>query len=247
MRKTLLSLLLLVSGAAVGQPSLAERPQVVAFFDPEGEIDHYFFAEQAIRALGMKAATQGYGFTATSDWGALLDPKLKNARLVIFLNGQPHTDAQRAAFQRYMDGGGGWLGFHISGFTRAQWPWYARDFIGGGFGASNWPALPSMVHVDAPAHPVMQGIPSNFMAPINEWYSWSLNPRANPDIQVLLTLDGSNYPLGIKNMLPPGDVPVVWTNRSYRMLYVNYGHGDRIFASAELTRMIDNSILWLLK
>jgi uncharacterized protein len=58
---------------------------------------------------------------------------------------------------------------------------------------------------------------------------------------VLLTLDKSNFPMGVKNMLNGGDIPVAWTNTRYRMLYLNYGHGDPI-----LTTMIDNSLAWLL-
>jgi uncharacterized protein len=38
----------------------------------------------------------------------------------------------------------------------------------------------------------------------------------------------------------------VWTNTRYKMLYLNYGHGDRNFASPELAVMIDNSLRWLL-
>jgi uncharacterized protein len=47
-------------------------------------------------------------------------------------------------------------------------------------------------------------------------------------------------------MLIGGDIPVAWTNTKYRMLYLNYGHGDRIYTSPILTTMIDNSLGWLL-
>jgi type 1 glutamine amidotransferase len=68
----------------------------------------------------------------------------------------------------------------------------------------------------------------------------------NPDIKVLLTLDKSNFPMGVKNVLNGGDIPVAWSNTRYKMLYLNYGHGDRIFTSPILTTMIDNSVDWLL-
>ena len=89
-------------------------------------------------------------------------------------------------------------------------------------------------------------MPATFVAPINEWYSWTPSPRANPDVTVLLTLDGSNFPLGIKNTLNGGDIPVAWVNTRYRMAYLNYGHGDRIFSTPTLPTMIDNSLRWLL-
>ena len=99
--------------------------------------------------------------------------------------------------------------------------------------------------MDDPAHPVTKDVPATFVTPINEWYSWNPSPRTNPNVKVLLTLDPSNFPLGVKNMINGGDVPVAWTHTKYRMLYLNYGHGDRIFTSPILTAMIDNGLDWL--
>jgi len=62
---------------------------------------------------------------------------------------------------------------------------------------------------------------------------------------VLLTLDASNYPLGLKDTIAAGDLPVVWTNTRYRMLYLNMGHGDKIFDSREQNRMFEDAVLWL--
>lgn len=245
MRKIVLLLALLLI-APLPARAQAPLPRVLAFFSTGGEIDHYLFAQDAMRQFGSRAAAQGYRFAATSDWDAMTDANLKDVRLVIFLNGNPQTDAQRAAFQRYMDHGGAWLGFHISGFPPGNWPWY-RDFLGvKAFGASNWPSLPARVNIDDPAHPVTTGLPPSFIAPINEWYSWSPSPRTNPDVHVLMTLDRSNFPLGIKNVLHDQDIPVAWTNTRYRMVYLNYGHGDRIYERPELTAMTDNAVRWLL-
>ena len=189
-----LGLLMTIAMTASAQPP---RAKVVAFFTTGGETDHYLFAQDAMRRLGANAAAQGYSFTATSDWDILSDAGLKDVRLVIWLNDQPHTDAQRDAFRRYMEGGGAWLGFHISGFSSNAWPWYRNDFLGGGgFVASNWPALPGRVNVDDPGHPAVKNMPASFVAPINEWYSWNPSPRANPDIKVLLTLDQLQLPDG---------------------------------------------------
>ena len=61
-------------------------------------------------------------------------------------------------------------------------------------------------------------------------------------------MDPSNYPLGIKSMLTDkdGDVPVVWTNNKYRMIYMNMGHGDKVFSSHLQNQLIENEIIWLL-
>ena len=43
-----------------------------------------------------------------------------------------------------------------------------------------------------------------------------------------------------------GDIPVVWTNTNYKMLYMNMGHGDKIFTSPMQNTLMENSVLWLL-
>lgn len=248
MRKFLLAfLLLLAAPSAFAQPSVqTPAPKILAFFTSGGEIDHVMFAQEAARVFTLGAQAGGYRFAATSDWDAMNDATLKDVAVVVFLNDQPRTPAQREAFQRYMEKGGRWMGFHISGFPANNWQWY-KDFLGVvNFGASNWPSLPARVNIDDAAHPVTQGLPSSFVAPINEWYSWSPSPRTNPSIHVLMTLDKSNFPLGIKNMLLEQDIPVAWTNTKYRMVYFNYGHGDQIYTRPELPRMTDNGLRWLL-
>jgi type 1 glutamine amidotransferase len=92
----------------------------------------------------------------------------------------------------------------------------------------------------------MQGVTQSFVAPINEWYSWNPSSRNNPAVKVLMTLDRSNFPLGVKNFLNGGDVPVAWSNTSFKMVYLNYGHGDRTYSGPHLTRITDNSLNWLL-
>jgi len=82
------------------------------------------------------------------------------------------------------------------------------------------------------------------LSPANEWYTWKPSPRLNKDVKVLLTLSPANYPLGFKDVITAGDLPVVWTNTRYRMVYINMGHGDRIFSSDVQNRLFENAILW---
>jgi type 1 glutamine amidotransferase len=64
-------------------------------------------------------------------------------------------------------------------------------------------------------------------------------------VKVLVTLSPSNYPIGMKDVLQGGDVPVVWTNTRYRMLYVNMGHGNKIFTSDIQNRLMEDAMLWV--
>ena len=40
-----------------------------------------------------------------------------------------------------------------------------------------------------------------------------------------------------------GDIPVVWTNTQYKMLYMNMGHGDKIFTSPVQNTLIENATM----
>jgi len=46
-----------------------------------------------------------------------------------------------------------------------------------------------------------------------------------------MTLAPSNYPLGFKDTLAGGDIPVTWTNTKYKMIYTNMGHGNQILTT----------------
>jgi uncharacterized protein len=60
-----------------------------------------------------------------------------------------------------------------------------------------------------------------------------------------VTLDPSNYPLGKKDVITEGDLPVVWTNTKYRMLYINMGHGPKVYGDPVQNKLFENAILWL--
>ena len=146
-----------------------------------------------------------------------------------------------------MENGGGWLGFHIAAYSDegTHWPWLLKFLGGSVFYGNSWPPLPAKLTVDDATHPATRHLPAHFISPANEWYSWSPDPRDNKDVKVLVTLDPSNYPLGLKDTLTSGDIPVVWTNTRYRMLYINMGHGDHIFEEKLQNTFFEDSLMWL--
>ncbi len=252
-----ISLALLLGVASVSvQTTQAQGPQptppqarVLVFFSLNAESDHVLFATDALRFLAEAGDRHNWRVEATSNWADLNAENLAQYQLVVWLNGTA-PDAQQEAFQRYMESGGAWLGFHVAAYNdrNTRWAWF-KQFIGGGaFGVNNWPPLPAKLIVDDTESPVTRGIPKTFIAPANEWYSWRPSPRLDKDIHVLVTLDSAQYPIGIKSMISDRDpdVPVVWTNTRYKMLYMNMGHGDKIFTSSIQNTLIENGLVWLL-
>lgn len=231
---------------AQASSSRSPKFRVLAFYSTTVEPDHVDFAHDAIRFYAAQAAKENFALDTTSNWDNC-DDGLKNYRVVIWLNDFPHAGNQRAAFRHYMENGGAWLGFHVSGYNDkdTKWPWFVHFFGDAVFYNNSWPPLPARLTVDDLKHPVTGRLPKHYTAPLNEWYGWQPNPRNDKDVKVLITLDPSNYPLGKKDILRGGDIPVAWTNTRYHMLYLNMGHGDQIFASPIQNRLFEDAIHWL--
>lgn len=220
---------------------------VLAFYSTNVEKDHVLFAQQAIKFFTASAKVRHFDFSATTNWDDLNESRLRNVQVVLWLDDFPQTASQRTSFEQYMSHGGGWLGFHIAAFNDegTHWPWFV-DFLGGAvFYGNSWPPLPALLSIDDPASPVTRHLPPHFTSPSNEWYIWRPTPRLNRSIKVLISLDKSNYPLGLKDTILGGDVPVVWTNTRYRMIYMNMGHGDKIFDSPVQNLLFENALLCL--
>ena len=248
-RRLLLSLIcfLLLSARPTNSQPAAIR--ILAFYTDRGEPDHIAFARQALSFFAHLAGKEHAEFVSTTNWDDLEPEKLKKVRLVVWLNDFPKTQRQRDAFENYMENGGRWLGFHVSAYNDAdtKWPWFLA-FLGGGiFYANNWPPLPARILVDDPSQPVTRRLGTSFEAPANEWYLWEPSPRLNKDVKVLLTLAPENYPIGLKDTITAGDLPVVWTNTRYRMLYINMGHGDKIFSSTQQNDFFADAISWIVR
>jgi uncharacterized protein len=242
-----LGVLFLPAIAAAQQPPEHTPFHALAFYTTQGEQDHIDFALQALKFYGDLAKKQNFSLSSTTDWNDMSPDKLKDIQLVIWLNDFPHTPEQRKTFEDYATHGGAWLGFHVAAYNddSTHWPWFV-DFLGGSvFFGNNWPPLPAKLIVDDRAHAVTQNLPATFNAPANEWYIWKPSARLNKDVKVLLTLDPKNYPIGLKDTITGGDCPVVWTNTRFHMLYINMGHGDKIFTDATQNTLLQNAILWL--
>lgn len=222
--------------------------RVLAFYSPGAERDHVIFAEQAVKFFAADAKAHGFEFSFTTDWNDLNATRLQGVQLILWLNDSPHTPSQRAVFESYMEHGGGWMGFHAAAYNDEStgWPWFV-NFLGGAvFYGNNWPPLPALLDVDDRSSSVTRRVPPHFMSPANEWYIWKPSPRTNPEVKVLATLARSNYPIGLKDTIEGGDVPVAWSNTRYRMIYMNMGHGDKIFDSAEQNWLFEDALESLL-
>ncbi len=266
----ILLLLLFSSGNIFGQGS-SPQFKVIAFYTGKNDQAHISYVREALSWFPKTAAKNNFLFEATTDWNNMNNEFLSNYQVILFLDTRPENPDQRAAFQKFMENGGGWLGFHFAAFALSpsaypqNWDWYHNTFLGSGqYGSNTWRPTSAVLKVEDKKHPSMKRLGKTFTAAPNEWYRWQNDLKANPDIRVLASIDPSSFPLGTgpktHEIWHEGYYPVVWTNTRYKMLYVNMGHNDidyehRVdntnstlsftFANETQNRMITNTLLWL--
>ena len=269
-RRVVLSALLSCLCTIGARPSAPDF-RVIAFFTAKQDQAHISFVQEAVRWFPATAARNNFAFDTTSDWRNLNADFLAKYQVVVFLDTRPEDPVQRAAFQAYMERGGAWMGFHFAGFALspsaypANWAWYHDTFLGSGSYASNtWRPTSAVLRVENRQHPVTSHLPATFTSAPSEWYRWEKDLRQNPDIDILLAIDSTSFPLGTgpkpHEIWHEGYYPVVWTNRRFRMMYLNVGHNDidyehrfgpdnrtlsHTFGNAAEDQLIVDGLLWL--
>ena len=223
------------------------RFRALFVWDPHAESAHVDFDKQALHFFHKLSYGEGYTYDVRTESPESLDT-LKQYDVVVMLNALPHGERACRAFEQYMEQGGGWIGFHATGYNdrNTHWPWL-NEFLGcGPFSCNTWPPQPALVDVEGSEwHPVTRSLPRQFVVPACEFYQFSPSPRASKNVEVLLSISPKNYPMGIKDIITHGDFPIVWTNKNYRMVYLNIGHGDEAFIDATQNLLFTNVFRWV--
>jgi hypothetical protein len=250
------------------EPVAAPRFRAIAFYTGTSDLAHVSFVREANRWFPEVARAHNFSYESTTDWTNLNAGFLARYQVVLFLDTRPDDPAGRDAFRKYMETGGAWMGFHFAGFALTpskypqNWDWYHDEFLGAGSYVSNtWRPTSAVLRVEAPDHPVTKSLTGTFKSAPSEWYRWERDLRTNSDIQILLSIDPSSFPLGTgpkpHEIWHSGYYPVAWSNKRYRMVYMNMGHNDMdyenktnkelssTFSEAAQNALITNALLWL--
>ena len=225
----------------------SKRFKALMLWNPYAETAHVQFDKQSMEFFHRLNYGDGFVLDTTTTLKTYTYEQLKEYSVIIALNESPSDHESRVLFEKYMENGGGWIGFHASAYNdrNTHWPWYVKFLGCGEFKANNWPPQAALLEIDTHAHPVTKNLPDAYVAPPSEFYQWSSELRDNEDIQVLLTLSPKNYPMGVKDIVYGGDFPVVWTNKNYRMIYINMGHGDESYIDATQQLLFLNAFRWI--
>lgn len=114
----------------------------------------------AVKCIQKLGADNGFKVDVSDDPGVYTEENLKQYTMLVFTstnNDVFDTDAQRLAFRRYIQAGGGFIGIHSVTGTERKWTWF-KQMLGGTFA---WHAKNQkfQVKVIDPSHVTMKGLP----------------------------------------------------------------------------------------
>jgi type 1 glutamine amidotransferase len=176
----------------------------------------------AIKALG---ADHGIAVDSTENASRFTDAELARRKVVVFLNttGDVLDDIQKAAFERYIRAGGGFVGIHSASDTEYQWAWYGR--LVGAYFASHPEIQPATIRIEDAVHSSTRDLPTVWKR-TDEWYNFRGDPRATA--HVLASLDEASYSGGKMG----SDHPIAWCQEidGGRSWYTAMGHTVESYA-----------------
>jgi type 1 glutamine amidotransferase len=227
-----------------GKPRLLLFEKITGFRDlPSVEA-----AEGALRAM---AERNGWALVVTDKGGSVTPATLKKFDAVIWNNvsGDVLTLTQRRALRAYIEGGGGFVGFHGSGGDSVHyWDWYTDILIGARF--AGHPMAPQFqdarIIVEAGNSAITRDLAPGWTMN-DEWYSFKTNPRTT-GAHVIAALDETSYsPKGPDGQdLSMGDHPIAWTRcvGNGRSFYSAIGHRPETYSDPRHVKLLEWAIAW---
>ena len=190
----------------------------------------------AVERLGNE---HGFVVDATEEAAAFTIENLSGYAAVVFLNtSEDVLDAeQQAAFESYIQQGGGFAGIHGAAATEYDWAWYGR-LAGAFFDDHPTPQEAEVVVLDR-THPSTSHLPAR-MTRFDEWYNFRANPRDS--VHVLAVLDEKSFEGGTMGH----DHPIAWAHEfdGGRAWYTGLGHTTESYSDPAFLDHILGGIQW---
>jgi len=216
-----------ILGALINRSAAAEstQPRFAVLVFSKTSAFHHDSIPQGIAAIKALGAENGFAVDSTEDAARFTVAELARYKVVVFLctTGDILDTDQKAAFERYIRSGGGFVGIHSASDTEYQWAWYGR--LVGAYFASHPQIQRATVRIEDRCHASTEGVPAIWER-TDEWYNFRSNPRGA--VHVLATLDEATYSGGKMGV----DHPIAWCQEieGGRSWYTAMGHTSESYA-----------------
>jgi uncharacterized protein len=231
----------------------ATHPRVLVYtrnYTPDGKgyvHDNIAASVAAIRKMGAEA---GFAVDTSDDPAVFSDANLRQYAALVFANSNNQafsSDAQRDAFKRYIESGGGFVGIHSASGSERDWP-YFWSVLGGKFVAHPRQQAFTVKVVD-PNFAAVKGLAAEFTWTDECYFIDHLNPDIHPVLVTDRTKLATLEPMTIDASGFPVDLPLAWYHEfdGGREFYLALGHNKEDYANPLLYGIIKNGILWAMK
>lgn len=183
----------------------------------------------AIQKLGSE---NNFVVDTTKNAGMFEEDSLRQYAAIIFLSttGDVLDYKQEAAFQRYIQSGGGFVGIHAATDTEYDWNWYGK--LVGAFFESHPSGTPEANFIiEDSSFGATDFFTDSIWKRTDELYNFR---KMNPDVNVVMTVDESTYKGGAN-----GDYhPISWYHEydGGRAFYTALGHTDESYVEEDFLK-----------
>ena len=226
------------STTAATEPTEQQPAFAVLLFSKTGGFRHDSIPAgiAAIKDLGDH---HGFRVDATEDATVFTDEGLAKYHVVVFLNttGDVLDPSEKAAFERFIRRGRGFVGIHSATDTEYGWPWYGR-LVGAYF--RKHPAIqPATLKVADETHASTKHLPAEWTR-TDEWYDFRDDP--SPRVNILIRIDETTYSGGTMG----ASHPMAWWHEyeGGRAWYTALGHTTESYKEPEFLGHLLGGILW---
>jgi len=201
----------------------------------------------SVKAIQKLGEDNHFAVEVSDDPKSFTDDNLKRFKALVFDNTNNEifdNEDQKAALQRYIRAGGGFVGIHSACGSMRNWPWF-WSMLGGKF--KRHPALqPFTVRVKDAKDAAVAHLPESFQW-TDEFYFLEQMPD---DLHVLLAGDLATLKDKDKEKFADpkfgNQLPLTWRHEfdGGREWYTALGHKSEYYSDPKLNQLILGGILW---
>ncbi|MEH6406397.1 MAG: ThuA domain-containing protein [Leeuwenhoekiella sp.] len=200
-----------------------KKPKVLVFSKTMGF--KHASIPKGIAAIQKLGTENNFEVDTTKNAEKFSDESLKNYAAVIFLSttGDVLDAHQEAAFERYIQSGGGFVGIHAATDTEYDWKWYGR--LVGAYFTSHPKTQEADFIIKDKDFPATSFFKDSIWHRTDELYNFK---DISPDINVLISIDEKSYEGGING----SNHPMSWYHDydGGRSFYTELGHTDESYS-----------------
>jgi type 1 glutamine amidotransferase len=190
---------------------------------------HHASIADGVEMLIRLGASNGFVVDTTTNPAKFTDKILKNYKTIIFLSPTGNglfDDSQKAAFQKFIHNGGGFVGIHAATDCLYDWEWYGK-LVGAYF--SKHPKIQQATLDVIDKKQIFTNTLPEAWPHTDEWYNFK---NVSQDIKIVITVDEKTYQGGEMN----GNHPISWYHKFEhgRAFYTALGHTKEDFTTDTL-------------